>query len=342
MYEQSLELRRELGDRRGVADTLNNLGLSATQLADYARAEKLLEECIELRRELEDTPGYVLAVSNLGDLAVATGDFDRAWKLHEEALLVRQELKNELGVAYSQNNLAVVAACKGDLKTARTLLEQCLGQFREQGDNPGVAHALRNLGRVAVAEGQFAEAEAMQKEALAIRRDLDDRRGIAESLEDLAAISPHRGPAARVGFVATAAALREESGIPVPTNERRDYDQLLGALRQRLSAAEFTQAWEKGHGVPFEQACAEALQTEFADPGGTGQEAGADAHPAGLSDREVDVLRLVASGLTNAEIADQLFLSPRTVDAHLYRIYRKLDVSSRAAAARFAVQNGIL
>jgi DNA-binding CsgD family transcriptional regulator len=109
-----------------------------------------------------------------------------------------------------------------------------------------------------------------------------------------------------------------------------------------LSASEFAQAWETGHGAPYEQACAEALMTEFADPGGAGQGARAEAHPAGLSDREVDVLRLVASGLTNAEIADQLFLSPRTVDAHLYRIYRKLDVGSRAAAARFAVQNGIL
>jgi predicted ATPase/DNA-binding CsgD family transcriptional regulator len=343
MYEQSLELRRELGDRRGVADTLNNLGLTATQLADYDRAEKLLEECIELRRELEDTAGYVLAVSNLGDLAVATGDYDRAWKLHDEALHVREGLKNELGIAYSQNNLAVVAACKGDLKTAIVFLDRSLARFRELRDNPGVAHSLRNLGRVALAEGRAVDAEAMHKEALAIRRDLDDRRGIAESLEDLTAISPQRGSAvSRVEFVATAAALREESETPVPSNERRDYDQLLGTLRQRLSADDFNRAWESGHGALYEQVCVEALRTEFADIGaGAGKPAG-EANPAGLSDREVDVLRLVASGLTNAEIADQLFLSPRTVDAHLYRIYRKLDVSSRAAAARFAVQNGIL
>jgi predicted ATPase/DNA-binding CsgD family transcriptional regulator len=342
LYEQSLALRRELGDRRGVADTLNNLGLTATQLADYERAEVLLEECIQTRREIDDRTGYVLAVSNLGDLAVAIGDFDRAWSLHEEALGIRKELKNELGIAYSQNNLAIVAASKGELKTARSLLEQSLSRFRELRDNPGAAHSLRNLGRVAQAEGHMVEAETHHKEALAIRHDLDDRRGMAESLEDLAGISLQQGPpAVRVRLIAAASTLRDEMGIPVPANERRDYERLISSLRQRLSATEFNSAWDAGKRYSFEEACDEALRVQFADVASDGAKT-AESNPAGLSDREIDVLRLVASGLTNAEIADELFLSPRTVDAHLYRIYRKLDVSSRAAAASFAVQNGIL
>jgi DNA-binding NarL/FixJ family response regulator len=64
--------------------------------------------------------------------------------------------------------------------------------------------------------------------------------------------------------------------------------------------------------------------------------------PAGLTEREVDVLRLVAVGLTDAEAAERLFLSVRTVNAHLRSIYRKLGVGSRAAAGRFAAENGLL
>jgi DNA-binding CsgD family transcriptional regulator len=64
-------------------------------------------------------------------------------------------------------------------------------------------------------------------------------------------------------------------------------------------------------------------------------------HPAGLSAREVEVLRLVADGLTDAEVAERLFLSRRTVSTHLTSIYTKLGVSSRAAATRFAVENGL-
>ena len=64
--------------------------------------------------------------------------------------------------------------------------------------------------------------------------------------------------------------------------------------------------------------------------------------PAGLTAREVDVLRLVAVGLSDAEVAEQLFVSVRTVNAHLRSIYRKLDVRSRAAAGRFAQENDLL
>ena len=62
---------------------------------------------------------------------------------------------------------------------------------------------------------------------------------------------------------------------------------------------------------------------------------------AGLSSREVEVLRLVAAGLTNAEVAAQLFVSPRTVNSHLTAIYAKLGVASRSAAIRFALEHGL-
>ena len=69
------------------------------------------------------------------------------------------------------------------------------------------------------------------------------------------------------------------------------------------------------------------------------------AEPAGLDQltlRQVEVLRLVARGMTNAEIADSLFLSRRTVHAHLRAIFHKLGVGNRSAATRFAIQHGLL
>jgi DNA-binding CsgD family transcriptional regulator len=64
-------------------------------------------------------------------------------------------------------------------------------------------------------------------------------------------------------------------------------------------------------------------------------------YPAGLSEREVEVLKLVALGMTNYQIADRLSVSPRTVGAHLYSIYNKIGVNSRTAAARFAADAGL-
>lgn len=68
----------------------------------------------------------------------------------------------------------------------------------------------------------------------------------------------------------------------------------------------------------------------------------APSYPAGLTAREVDVLRLVAQGLSNAQIAEQLIISPYTVNAHMRSIYSKLDVSSRIAVMQFASRHHLI
>ncbi len=66
------------------------------------------------------------------------------------------------------------------------------------------------------------------------------------------------------------------------------------------------------------------------------------AYPAGLSEREVEVLRLVAQGLTNKQIAERLIISPNTVNVHLRSIFGKLEVTSRTAATRFAIEHHLV
>jgi DNA-binding NarL/FixJ family response regulator len=87
------------------------------------------------------------------------------------------------------------------------------------------------------------------------------------------------------------------------------------------------------------------LYAAFVDPleatAATDRFEGATDYPAGLTSREADVLRLIALGLTDAQAAEHLYLSVRTVNAHLRSIYRKLGIGSRADAARFAREHGI-
>jgi len=66
------------------------------------------------------------------------------------------------------------------------------------------------------------------------------------------------------------------------------------------------------------------------------------AYPANLSAREVEVLRLVANGMTNAQIAQELYISPRTVNAHMGSVYHKIGSSTRPEAARFATEHDLL
>jgi DNA-binding NarL/FixJ family response regulator len=111
----------------------------------------------------------------------------------------------------------------------------------------------------------------------------------------------------------------------------------VAAARSRLGEAAWNAGWDEGRAMTPEQAVRYALEQESAS-----QTAASEAYPAGLSAREAEVLRLVATGLTNAEVAKELFLSTRTVDWHLGSVYRKLGLHSRTEATRFAVEHDML
>ncbi len=119
-------------------------------------------------------------------------------------------------------------------------------------------------------------------------------------------------------------------------------------MRAALPREALASAWSAGENMPFAAVIAEALAepgTRPASPSGpVSPPAPTPAGPvptAGLSSREAEVLRLVAEGLTNPQIAARLFLSPKTVSSHLVSIYGKLGVSSRAAATRAAIGLGL-
>jgi DNA-binding CsgD family transcriptional regulator len=125
---------------------------------------------------------------------------------------------------------------------------------------------------------------------------------------------------------------RETFGFPRPLGFQPSFEQDLQLTRRQLSPPAFDAAYGRGRRMSTAQAetaLADAIDdlTALASPA-----------PAGLTAREVEVLRLVASGLSNADIADRLVVSPRTVHAHLRSVFDKLGVATRTAAAREAVR----
>jgi predicted ATPase/Tfp pilus assembly protein PilF/DNA-binding SARP family transcriptional activator len=205
LHEESLTIRRALGDKRGIADALHNLGAIAHYQGDYARARALYEESLSLRRELDDKHGIALSVNNLGLIAYYQGDFVTARTLYEESLEIDRELGDKQGIAFSLHNLGLVAHDQGDFATAHALYEESLLLRRELGDKQGVAFSLSNLGAIAHDQGDFATARALYEESLAIKRELGNKQGIALTLHDL-------GVTAHVqGDYATARALYKES-----------------------------------------------------------------------------------------------------------------------------------
>ena len=134
-----------------------------------------------------------------------------------------------------------------------------------------------------------------------------------------------------------AEALRDALGVPIPPVERADYERSLSAARVHLGERAFAAAWAQGRSMTPEQAF--AAQGQKPTPSSITTVSPPPTYPAGLTAREMEVLRLLAGGLTDVQIAEKLVLSPRTVHAHVSSIYSKLGVTSRSATTRYAIEH---
>jgi non-specific serine/threonine protein kinase len=241
---------------------------------------------------------------------------------------------------------------QGDQERATTVNSEVTALVRKQGANLGglsrIPGTLERLGWAALLRGDHERAKTWHEENLRLSQKLGNKRIAAESLEGLACAVGTKGEAERAAKLFGAAqALREAVGYPQPPGERAVQEPYWVAARSRLE-----ESWEaalaEGRAMEVKEAVEyaiseEELSTITSSAAPTEQlSAPVSEHPAGLTPREVEVLGLVATGMTNVQVAQRLFLSPRTVQRHLNSIYHKLGVSSRVGATRFALDHGLV
>jgi tetratricopeptide (TPR) repeat protein len=261
LLEESLTIRRQLGEQTGIAISLSNLGAAANQQGDHAAAGSYLEESLAIRRRLGDRVDIAVSLNDLAGTAVQQGDYARARSLLEESLAIRRQLGDKVGIAVSLNNLGMAAIRSGDHAGARPLLEESLVLCREVGDKWLSATVLGTLGDLTRAQGDHAEARSRYTESLAIYRQLEDTRGIADCLKGLAAVDYLQGQHRRAAqLFGAAAALREAGGAPLSDSDRAEEDRHIAAIRARLGEEAFAAAWAAGRAMTPERAIEYALE----------------------------------------------------------------------------------
>jgi predicted ATPase/DNA-binding CsgD family transcriptional regulator len=337
---QSAVRRCRDDDRAARAKALNGLVVLAIFQEDYDLAWASGQECLALYRGLHDADGMASSLTALSTTAVAGQRRDVSVPaMIAEARALQPRLRDQRAMAYLRDIEGVLALQSGDPVLAATRWQEALRLHRELGNQLGAAFILSDLGLLTARMGNVDRAGAWLVDCLRLSHHLDYKLIIQYGLIGMGRLAATQGQIARAARLWGAAdSMTEAYGAHLTRAARAlvDYDTQLTDARQRLDPTAWSTAWTEGRRMTTDQAVAYAL-----DDTDSHDVLPADPHPAGLTTREVDVLRLVARGLTSADVGQELFLSPRTVDWHLSSIYAKLGVRSRTEAARFAIRHGL-
>jgi non-specific serine/threonine protein kinase len=328
------------GDRsesRPRAAALYAAALLAYVQSDYVRATALAEESAMKFRAMGDRAGTALALLALGEVPLDQGDNARAAAIYGEAVSLAREVGTPWLVTVALNNFAMPVGVLGDYPEVKRLSDEALRIASDDGDAWGMAYALANLSGAAREQGDYARAAMLGVEGLALARAAGNSRYVADALVGIAAIAVAcRESRLAARLLSAADALCEAMGSPIYPHQVQ-YAQTVSAVRSTLGPEPFTAERNAGAKLSLDEAIEEAKA--FVSAVEIITKAAPQSH--GLTPRETEILRLVAAGQTDQQIADTLFVSRRTVTTHVANILGKLGAANRTEAAAVAVRMGL-
>ena len=348
LTEEALALFREMGDQERIAWSLSTLGLLDTQEEKYANAHARYEESLAIHRKLSNKRGIAATLLRLAQLLfVSQGDQTALRSLLNEGLALNNELGEREGIANILSLSAQLAFRQGDSASARAQIEKSILLYKEIGQRRALGESLAILARIVLSQEERTEARVLYDESWEIAIELNHMWLIASCLEGRAGIAAEEDQLTWAAQLwGAAGALRETIRVPIPLIERAEYERSIARARTRLGEKDFAAAWEAGRAMTPEQAIT-SQGNAIATPMDASSTTSLSTHPVtstypvGLTAREVEVLRLVARGLTSSEIALELQIREKTVSHHLTHIFNKTSSENRAAAAAFAIRNGL-
>ena len=320
---RALALTLELGELGEVADIMSWLGEVARLGGHLVLARELIGDALVQARKVTTPPVVARCLCLLGHVALAEGDLTAAGALWREALALARTTARSYIIARCLLGLGELSLEGGDGAAARRHYDEALALARFTGDHQAVAAALHGLGDVATQASSPGRALTLYHEALSLRNRRGDRAGLACSLEALATLAVRVGQVVDAPrFLGAAQSLRDAGGYARTSKGTAAHAACIAQLRHSLGDARFAEEWAKGTTLSARDAVDYAARSH--DARGRPSKRWASLTPA-----EHDVACLAAEGLTSREIAERLFISPRTVGAHLGHVFEKLGISSR-------------
>jgi DNA-binding CsgD family transcriptional regulator len=348
LAREGLVLVRQTGTRLDIARLLLNLGLMAVVQQDLERAESISQKALSLFREEGDRWGEADTFIRLGRVAFERDDMDQAAAFLGASLSLFQDVGDPEGTAVALVHLGWVRRRQGEQPPAARHFAEGLALCRVHQHPSCIAWALLGDGAMALDRNDARAAGAMWDECLRIATALDDRLIIATVLEWSAHVSSPGTSRIAAQMLGAASALRDGLGLPLGAPLVAEHEHIMEDLRSQLGEASYNAAFEAGRSLPPDEATALGMDLLASAPSGPASSTAAQAASLVLSldrpltPRELQVLRLIAEGMPDREIANALFISRRTVSHHVSVILSKLGVTSRVGAATYALRAGLV
>ncbi|NBE94975.1 LuxR family transcriptional regulator [Nonomuraea sp. KC401] len=291
--------------------------------------QDLLSRALEAAVQSGDRILQSLAHSARAATALRHGRLREARRAYGEVLAINEELDNHVGRSSGHIGLAQVARDAGDLETAKRHYESALGLVGHIDARQQKVSCLAGLGGVALDQGDLATARAMLTEALVLSRDAGLGCGVGRRLEAWAGLATAEGDH-RLGVLLVAASVALRRRQPDARTEN-----VLRPARALLGDEMVAVLWAEGTKMTADQAVSCALDGTRPDPPAAAfvpvvQE-------SRLTAREREIAELVARGLSNRAIADELVISPATAARHVANILSKLGFSTRTQIAAWMI-----
>jgi non-specific serine/threonine protein kinase len=337
------EGRQRLGELLGLVpdestarvSALNGAGWLAIDQGDYALAAGLLAESIGLGRALGDTLGEGIATVYRRRCTMSTGRIAEGASDVERAVALVNEAGDRPAIAFTTFYSALIALLTGRLETACYLFARCGALAVELGLAPLSARARLMLAYPLLDLGELPAARTALAEGFQTSTDVGDRWFVQLGLGGFAGLAVKtRRPRLALRLAGAAEAYRDANEFSMPEPMEEIVDRWLAPTRARAGPAA-GRLLSEGRRLTPEEAVRLVLANEPDD-----------APPPGprrtLTRREREVAVLAARGLTNRDIAAQLFVSVRTVEVHVDHVLTKLGFHTRTQLAAWAYEEGLL
>ncbi len=345
--EQALTLGPDVPSRFR-ARALEGAATLAASLGDQPAARGLLQHAFELAEAVGDSAAPTRALSRLSSVVLVEGDPREAQALLERSLALWRGEHDLRRQGHTLFQLAWARMLLDDLEGAEAALTESLDIWRTVGNRRLAAGVMSDLARVKLKRGDDAGAAELAASALMLAREQAPLRTWWYSVATAALVSAHLGNLDHaVRLLAAGEAWSESTGdaLIFGPRVREEKEKIMAQARDQLGEPAYRTAVTEGRTLSADEVVgiARAGLGPFTGPGPEGATTTGAARPrAFLSDREQAILRLVAEGLVNKQIAASLGIGERTVKSHLTLAMRKLGVDTRAHAAVAAVQRGLL